>query len=130
MLDLPDVVEGGPVGELDLLERVGQPGVLRCRSPGPGQLVLVEDAEPHVVLPDPSAAAARVVRPGLGRWSQRTDCHGRSRTAQPAAAADPPGTRAWPPSLPGRPPGPGRAWRVICVRWAAYSPGTSGSASR
>ncbi len=52
MLDFPDVVEAGPVGELDLLERIGQQRVLGFRPPGPGQLVLVEDAEPHMVLLD------------------------------------------------------------------------------
>ena len=47
VLDLPHVVEPEPVGELDLLERVEQELRLAAVGPRPGQLVLVEDPEPH-----------------------------------------------------------------------------------
>ena len=47
MLDLPHVVEPEPVGELDLLERVEQELRLAGVGPRPGELVLVEDSEPH-----------------------------------------------------------------------------------
>ena len=47
VLDLPDGVEPDAVGDLDLLERVVEQPVLPVVAPGPGQLVLVEDAEAH-----------------------------------------------------------------------------------
>ena len=47
VLDLPHVVEPEPVGELDLLERVEQELRLAAVGPRPGELVLVEDPEPH-----------------------------------------------------------------------------------
>jgi hypothetical protein len=48
MLDLPDVVEAHPVGDLDLLEGVLQQPVLRALGfPRTRVLVLVEDAEAH-----------------------------------------------------------------------------------
>ncbi len=50
VLDLPDVVDPESVGELDLLERVGDQLELAPLAPGPGQLMLVEDAELHVSL--------------------------------------------------------------------------------
>src|SRR5258708_34186632 len=97
MLDLPDVVEAGPVGELDLLEGVGQQRVLRFRSPRPGQLVLVEDAEPHVAL----SSLTRMPRPrGRSPWPrprfQGTAWPGRARIAPPPRrprAATPPDHR-------------------------------------
>jgi hypothetical protein len=47
VLDQPDAVEPEAVGELDLLEGVGQEPLLISRAPGSGQLVLVEQAEAH-----------------------------------------------------------------------------------
>ena len=47
VLDLPDVVEAEAVGQLDLLEGVLEQAVLVAVLPGPGDLVLVEDAELH-----------------------------------------------------------------------------------
>ena len=47
VLDLPDVVEPEPVGQLHLLERVGQQLGLVGLALGAGELVLVEEAEPH-----------------------------------------------------------------------------------
>ena len=48
VLDLPDVVEAEPVGQLDLRQRVLQQRVLGALLlPGPGVLVLVEDPEAH-----------------------------------------------------------------------------------
>ena len=49
VLDLPHVVDAEPVGELDLVERVLEQSVLLAVVPGPRQLVLVEDAELHLV---------------------------------------------------------------------------------
>jgi hypothetical protein len=37
------------VGDLDLLERVLEETVLAILAPGPGNLVLVEDPEPHSI---------------------------------------------------------------------------------
>src|SRR5215211_3470543 len=45
--DLPEVVEAQPVGQLDLLQRVGQQPLLVVWRPGAGELVLVEDPESH-----------------------------------------------------------------------------------
>jgi hypothetical protein len=47
VLDLPDRVEAGAVGDLDLLERVVQEAVLAVVAPRSRELVLVEDAEAH-----------------------------------------------------------------------------------
>src|SRR5256885_3947307 len=47
VLDLPGVVVAQLVGELDLAERILQELVLALRTPRPGQLVFVEDAEFH-----------------------------------------------------------------------------------
>jgi hypothetical protein len=58
MLDLPDVVDPRLVGQLDLLERFAEQPVLGVGAPRSGQLVLIEDAEPHVVLLDQGTAAA------------------------------------------------------------------------
>ena len=56
VLHLPDVVHADAVGQLDLLERVGDQPLLGVLRPGPRQLVLVEDPESHpdcrTVLPD------------------------------------------------------------------------------
>src|SRR4029453_5587491 len=56
VLDLPGVVDAEPVGELDLVERLLEQPALAVASPGPRDLVLVEDAELHLV----------VLRPGAG----------------------------------------------------------------
>ena len=48
MLDLPRVADPETVGQLDLLERVADEPLLGVLGPGPGELVLVEDAELHV----------------------------------------------------------------------------------
>src|SRR4051812_44252915 len=47
MLDLPDVIEAHPVGQLDLLEGVAQQLLVRAVLPRPRHLVLVEDPEAH-----------------------------------------------------------------------------------
>ena len=47
MLDRPHVVEAEPVGQHDLLQRVAQEVRFAALSPRPGELVLVEDPEPH-----------------------------------------------------------------------------------
>ena len=47
VLDLPDVVDAEPVGQLDLLERVGQQRLLVASRQRARELVLVEEAEPH-----------------------------------------------------------------------------------
>ena len=63
VLDLPDVVEAEPVGELDLLERVRRAGGAPASVlPGPGQLVLVEDAEPHARIVTGLAGASQGIR--------------------------------------------------------------------
>ena len=50
VLDLPDVVDPQPVGQLHLLERVGQQLGFVGLAFGAGELVLVEEAEPHLAL--------------------------------------------------------------------------------
>ena len=47
VLDLPRVVDAQPIGQLDLGQRVLEELLLATRSPGPRQLVLVEDPESH-----------------------------------------------------------------------------------
>jgi hypothetical protein len=47
VLDLPEVVEAQPVGQLHLLQRVSQQPPLVAGLPGAGELVLVEDPESH-----------------------------------------------------------------------------------
>src|SRR5262249_9350724 len=47
VLDLPEVLDPEPVGELDLLERLLEHAPLRARLPRPRHLVLVEEAELH-----------------------------------------------------------------------------------
>ena len=47
VLDLPDVVDPEPVGQLHLLESVGQQPALVGLARGAGELVLVEEAKPH-----------------------------------------------------------------------------------
>jgi hypothetical protein len=47
MLDQPDAVEPKPVGELDLLEGIGQQLSFVAGPPRPGQLMLVEQAKAH-----------------------------------------------------------------------------------
>src|SRR6266498_5290984 len=47
VLHEPEVVDAEPVGQLDLLQRVGEQAVLVAWLPGAGELVLVEDPESH-----------------------------------------------------------------------------------
>jgi hypothetical protein len=47
VLHLPEVLHAQRVGQLDLVEGVGDELLLAGLGPGPGQLVLVEDAELH-----------------------------------------------------------------------------------
>ena len=47
MLDLPDVVDSQPVGELDLLERLVDQLLLVTVVPAARELELVEETEPH-----------------------------------------------------------------------------------
>ncbi len=50
MLDLPSVVDAEPIGQLDLGQRVLEQLQLGAVVPGPGELVLIEDAELHGCL--------------------------------------------------------------------------------
>jgi hypothetical protein len=43
VLGFPEVVDAEPVGQLHLLQRVGEQAVLVPWRPGPGELVPVED---------------------------------------------------------------------------------------
>ena len=47
MLDLPGLAEAQAVGQLDLVERVGEALALISRVPGPRKLVFVKHAELH-----------------------------------------------------------------------------------
>ena len=47
VLDLPDVVDAQPVGQLHLLESVGKQPALVALAFGAGKLVLVEETEAH-----------------------------------------------------------------------------------
>ncbi len=47
VLDFPEVVDAEPVGQLDLLQGVGEQAVLVVGCPGSRELVLVEDPESH-----------------------------------------------------------------------------------
>jgi len=49
MLDLPHVVEAEPVRELHLLERLREQRRLGVRAPRSRELMLVEDAEAHLL---------------------------------------------------------------------------------
>ena len=51
VLDLPDIVDAEPVGELDLVERILIEPQLGSFVPGLRQLVLVKNPEFHGVLP-------------------------------------------------------------------------------
>ena len=68
VLDLPGVVVAEPVGEHDLLQRLVEQPRLVALVPGLGQLVLVEDPEPHGRPPPPSrplpALRADLATPG------------------------------------------------------------------
>src|SRR3954454_5036633 len=69
VLDLPDVVEASPVGQLHLLESVTQQLLVGAVLPRPRHLVLVEDPEAHRALrtlpADPLPAAhALEAQPG------------------------------------------------------------------
>src|SRR4029450_13379484 len=75
VLDLPHVVEADPVGQLDLVEGVREQLVLALGPPGAGQLVLVEDAEPHRV---PSRASGS----SNARNSAGPSCSSRSSSAR------------------------------------------------
>ena len=72
VLDEPHEVEPGAVGDLDLLERVGQDATFGVGIPGTRELVLVEQPEAHRL----SLRATR--RPGL---------RPRHRSSAPAASA-------------------------------------------
>src|SRR5712692_5874126 len=75
VLYLPDIVDSRLVRQFDLLKRIGQQLVLVVGSPGPGQLMLVEDAEPHVSL----LAGLHLRRAGRAGRSYRhsdTTCRG------------------------------------------------------
>ncbi len=50
VLDLPHVLDAEPVGELDLLERVLDQGLLARGVPRAAHLMLVEDAELHLKM--------------------------------------------------------------------------------
>src|SRR5439155_19200857 len=74
MLHLPHAVEAHPVGQLHLLEGVGQQPLLRPFSPWPGELVLVEQTEPHAAM-----LGHRGWSPQLresARWMDRRNCSG------------------------------------------------------
>ncbi len=57
MLDLPDIVDAEPVGELDLVERLLVKPQLRILRPGLWQLMLVEESEFHCSYPILPAAS-------------------------------------------------------------------------
>ena len=61
VLDLPGVVVAQPVGEHDLLQRLVEQPRLVALVPGLGQLVLVEDPEPHASLRWLVAASERPI---------------------------------------------------------------------
>src|SRR2546423_9605806 len=66
VLDLPDVIEAERVGQLDLFEGVPQQLFLGPGGPRPGQLVLVEQSEPHGAPSDrlaPTLSSGRITGP-------------------------------------------------------------------
>ena len=71
VLDLPDVVDPQPIGELDLVERLVVKAQLAILAPGLRQLVLVEQAEFHRgspwFRPSPSRYADPSLSPLAGR---------------------------------------------------------------
>ena len=107
VLDLPDVVDAEPVGELDLVERVLDDAALGVLAPGPRQLMLVEHAEFHLAssrsndLSGPSRydeLPRRVFLRDVGddldqRRRVRLE-RLRQRVAQAAGVGDPPGRHA------------------------------------
>jgi hypothetical protein len=60
VLDFPHVVEPDPVGDLDLLEGVMEKPVFAAFGPRTRILMLVEDAELHVVAPSAPVLGAGV----------------------------------------------------------------------
>src|SRR5262249_57540347 len=80
MLDLPGEIDAEPVRELDLVEGLLEETVLAAAPPGSRDLVLVEDAELHVV----------VLRRDPGFTPRRP---GSSRARRRPRAASSPGTR-------------------------------------
>src|SRR5439155_2673540 len=82
MLHLPHAVEPHPVGQLHLLERVGQQPLLRPFFPWARELVLVEQTEPHAAM-----LGHRGCSPQLresARWMDRNDCSGEPKRSSPA----------------------------------------------
>jgi hypothetical protein len=69
VLDLPEVVDAEPVGELDLLQGVGEQSVLVVWRPRPRHLALVEDPESHVVRSLPVTVGDIKAWPGWLPWS-------------------------------------------------------------
>src|SRR5437763_16023405 len=67
MLDLPGEVDADPIGELHLVERLLKQPELCAFGPRPRQLMLVENPEPHDIVPSlndtPWRRCARVTRP-------------------------------------------------------------------
>src|SRR5262249_23692100 len=120
VLDLPGVVDTEPVGELDLVESLLEEAVLAAAPPGSRDLVLVEDAELHVV----------VLRRGPGVTPRRP---GSSRARRRSHGASSPGTRqseCAPARAPwGRPPR-SRPSRPARARPRRSSGGTSPPPSR
>ena len=72
VLDLPEVLHPEPVGQLDLVEGVGDQLLFAGLAPGSGQLVLVEDPELHAQLlsaSPPVVVGSDPEEPNRGRGS-------------------------------------------------------------
>src|SRR4029078_6209220 len=92
---VPDRVDPAPIGQLHLLERIGQELAFGARFPGPRKLVLVEDAHPHDRGPPRIAhrpTGTRVVSRSAGRDAARRAADANSRPAgtreEPAHGGD------------------------------------------
>src|SRR3954451_2891215 len=103
VLDLPDVVEADAVGQLDLVERIGDQLSLGVLGPRARELVLVEDAEAHRAAIVREAAPTRGRARGAWPWRPRPARRSpRARGRRRRAAARPGGPAARRPA-PARP---------------------------
>ena len=83
VLGAPDVVIAEAVGQLGLLERVGEDPVLAVLVPRPGDLQFEEDAEFHVVPPSAILSLYRlttIANPHRLPECPAPTCFGRRRT--------------------------------------------------
>src|ERR1022692_650212 len=96
VLDFPDVVDARLVGQLNLVQRVGQHPIRILWLPRPGQLVLVEDPEPHATA---SSLAGR--SPGAGETDRGkapampTDTLASSQRIEQGQSGGPAGSLQW-----------------------------------